>query len=63
MVLLLAGRTLPTPFIEKIIFSSAISFLLLAQIYAEAESRANVFAMPRRNSICGPPATNSKTYL
>ena len=28
------------------------------QIYAEAESRANRFAMPRRNRINGASATN-----
>ena len=32
--------------------------MAIGQIYAEAESRANVFAMPRRNSINGATAAN-----
>ena len=36
------------------LYRGATVYVAAGQIYAEAESRANLFALPRRNSICGP---------
>ena len=36
------------------LYRGATVYVAACQIYAEAERRANLFAMPRRDRICGP---------